>query len=106
MVNDPVATTFATALPAIDPINPLATTAVFAGPPENRPVIEYDMLMKKLPAPVLARNAPKRMNMNTKVDATPVGRPNIPSVVRDSVVAIRSIEYPLWISSSGIYGPK
>jgi hypothetical protein len=40
IVNDPVATTLATALPATEPINPLATTAVLAGPPENRPVMD------------------------------------------------------------------
>ena len=40
IVKDPVATTLATALPATDPMNPLAITAVLAGPPEKRPVIE------------------------------------------------------------------
>ena len=46
MVKEPVATTLAIALPATDPMNPLATTAVFAGPPEKRPVMES--LTKKL----------------------------------------------------------
>jgi hypothetical protein len=34
MVNEPVATTFATADPDTDPMKPLAITLVLAGPPE------------------------------------------------------------------------
>jgi len=38
IVNEPVVTTFAVALPEIEPIRALATTAVFAGPPLILPV--------------------------------------------------------------------
>jgi len=60
-VKEPVATVFATALPDTDPMKPLATTAILAGPPTLRPVSAWASLMMKSPAPDFRRKAPKRM---------------------------------------------
>ena len=42
MVNEPVVTTLAVALPETLPIKALAMTAVLAGPPRNRPDTAYE----------------------------------------------------------------
>ena len=51
IVNDPVPTTFATALPEIVPNKLLATTATFAGPPLNPPSNACVNLINISPAP-------------------------------------------------------
>ncbi|MPN34158.1 hypothetical protein SDC9_181651 [bioreactor metagenome] len=70
MVNVPVPATFAKELPEIVPINPLARTAAFAGPPLKRPVREKAKSIKACAPPVSVRNAPRRINRNTKVAVT------------------------------------
>jgi hypothetical protein len=47
--------------------------------------------MKKLPPPVTSKKAPNRTKTKTKVAATPMGRPKMPSVVSHRVVAMRSM---------------
>ena len=42
MVNEPVVTTFAFALPMIVPVMALAKTAAFAGPPRSLPAIDTE----------------------------------------------------------------
>ena len=52
MVNVPVPTTLAVALPEIVPNRVLPTTATFAGPPRTRPKSPKARSMKNRPAPV------------------------------------------------------
>ena len=65
IVNDPVVTTFPTVLPEIVAMIELDTTAAFAGPPTNLPVIEMASLVKNAAPPVDKRKAPKRINKVT-----------------------------------------
>ena len=51
IVNVPVVTTLATALPLMEPINALDKTDASAGPPRIRPVDAYDISIKNLPEP-------------------------------------------------------
>ena len=54
MVKVPVPTTFATALPEMEPNSPLATTATLAGPPRTWPTREQATSMKTCPPPVFS----------------------------------------------------
>ena len=76
MVITPVDAVLATAEPEIVPVSPLAMTATRPGPPTKRPATVLDILTMKSPAPDFKRNAPNRMNMNTKVDEIPAMLPN------------------------------
>ncbi len=60
IVNVPVVTTFATALPESEPMKALATAAVLAGPPRVRPAIRLAMAMRSAPPPATSSTAPKR----------------------------------------------
>ena len=60
IVNVPVVTTFATALPDSEPINALATAAVLAGPPRVLPATLFANAMRRAPPPAVSRTTPKR----------------------------------------------
>jgi hypothetical protein len=79
IVKDPEATTFATEDPEIDPNRAELNTAIFAGPPLHFPVKEVARSIKKLPAPLFSRKAPKIINGKTKVAKVEVITPNIAS---------------------------
>ena len=81
MVKDPVVTTLAGDEPDSIPMNPLATTAVLAGPPVSRPVSARAISVKKLPAPEDSRKAPSRTNRKMKLAVTAIGTFQIPSGV-------------------------
>ena len=95
IVNDPVVTTLARELPDIVPRSPLATTAVFAGPPAKRPVRAKARSMNSFAPPVTSRKHPKTMKAKTKVVITAIGVPNMPSAVKNICAAIRCRSYPL-----------
>jgi hypothetical protein len=61
MVNVPVVTTLAAALPFIIPKSPLANIETFAGPPGLPPAKAIAKSVKNLLIPVSARKEPKRM---------------------------------------------
>ena len=82
MVNVPVVTTFATALPERDPMKALATAAVFAGPPWLPPATRSARPISNPPPPAMSRRAPNRTNRYTKSADTPRGTPHTPSVER------------------------
>ena len=63
MVTEPEPTVLATEEPETMPSIALATTATFAGPPENPPTMEFDILIKKSAIPVRSRKAPKIINI-------------------------------------------
>ncbi len=105
-MNAPVVTTLATALPFIDPKNPLETTATLAGPPLLDPAIAIAKSLKNCPIPEDVKNAPKSINKNMYVDDTPIAIPNIPSVDRYIYSAICVMLYPLWAIILGSLGPK
>jgi hypothetical protein len=52
MVYDPVTTAFAAEEPVTEPIKPLETTAIFAGPPRVPPAIAVEIFSIALPPPV------------------------------------------------------
>jgi len=81
MVKAPIVATFAVGAPLILPINPLATTAILAGPPLLFPTAAADSSNRRLPAPVEAINAPKIIKRAKIVLETPIVIPKIPSVV-------------------------
>ena len=78
IVNVPVVTALATALPESDPINPLPATETMAGPPVNRPKIRCAKSMMNFVAPLISKNAPKTTNKNTYVNITRIATPKIP----------------------------
>ena len=106
IVKEPVVTTFASDDPEIVPRNPDATTAVFAGPPTYLPVSEKARSINCLAPPVASRNEPNKINAKTKVVATDIGVPSIPSRVMYIWEATRSTPYPLWPSIPGRYEPR
>ena len=59
IVNVPVVTTLATALPERDPMKALETAAVLAGPPRVRPATRFARAISRAPPPATSRNAPK-----------------------------------------------
>ena len=65
MVNAPVETTLAMALPEIEPNIPEAITATLAGPPILCPTAARGKSMKNFWAPLFSRNAPNRTNKST-----------------------------------------
>ena len=72
MVNEPVPTTLATAVPLILPINPLEMTATFAGPPCLCPASAIARSLNNLPMPDFARKAPNKINRKIKVTEAPI----------------------------------
>lgn len=82
IVNVPVVTTLATALPDREPMNALATAAVLAGPPRVRPATRSARPMRSAPPPATSSTAPNSTNKYTKSADTPSGTPHIPSVDR------------------------
>ncbi len=62
MVNVPVVTTLATALPDSEPMNALATAAVLAGPPLVRPATRSASAIRSAPPPAMSSTAPKKTN--------------------------------------------
>ena len=62
---EPVETTFATVLPEIIAKKPLATTAIFAGPPTRPPAKESASFMKALKPPNASRKLAKKTNAAT-----------------------------------------
>ena len=62
IVNVPVVTTFATALPESEPMSALATAAVLAGPPFVCPATRSASPIRRAPPPATSRTAPKRTN--------------------------------------------
>ena len=82
IVNVPVVTTLATALPDNEPMKALATAAVLAGPPRVFPAIRLAMAMSNAPPPAVSSTAPKRTKRYTKSADTWRGIPQMPSVER------------------------
>src|SRR5699024_528537 len=81
MVNTPVETTLATADPLIEPINPEARVATFAGPPRVWPAMARATSLKSGLLPHSANIAPKRMNKIMYDEETPIAMLKSPSVV-------------------------
>ena len=65
IVKTPVEETLAMALPDMDPKKALPTTAALAGPPTDLLVTAKARFIKKSPAPVVSKKAPRRMNGTT-----------------------------------------
>lgn len=82
MVMEPMVAVFAMEEPVIVPMKAEATTDTLAEPPRVWPTSEKAMRIRYSPAPVRSRTAPKKTKANTKVEETPSGIPNSPSVVR------------------------
>ena len=81
IVSEPVVTVLAIDEPEIVPIKPDASTAAFAGPPRNRPIVANARSIKYRPAPVRSNAAPNSTNRNTNVELTASGMPKTPSAV-------------------------
>ena len=81
MVNEPVVTVFAIALPEIDPIAAEAITEALAGPPRDFPAAAKDKSISIFPAPVTCKNAPNNTKLNTAPAAMPMGAPYKPAPV-------------------------
>jgi hypothetical protein len=79
IVMDPVPTVLATALPEIDPMRPLPNTAIFAGPPTDRPMAAIARLMMNSPAPDLSRKAANKTKRKTNVEEMVAIVPKMPS---------------------------
>ena len=75
----PVDAVLAMADPEIVPVSPEANTATSPGPPGSFPATDRARSMTKSPAPDFKRNAPKRININTKVEEILAILPKIPS---------------------------
>ena len=82
IVMTPVETVLATEEPETEPIKPDPNTATKPGPPIILLARERDKSMMKSPAPDFTRNAPKRMNMKTKLHEIREIEPNMPSVLK------------------------
>ncbi len=65
IVMDPVETTFATVLPEIMAKKPLATTAIFAGPPTRLPATARASFMKTFRPPKASRKPAKKTKAAT-----------------------------------------
>lgn len=77
----PVPTTFATALPLIEPNRALPKIATLAGPPLNFPNPEFAQSRKKSLPPRDSKSCPNIKKINTCVVDTPNTLLKIPSVV-------------------------
>jgi len=97
MVTEPVVTTLPTALPEIDPIRALDTTATLAGPPVLSPAIAVAASMKNSPTPEFTKKAAKITKTAMKVADTPRGTVKRPSVLRYSYEMNREISIPGWL---------
>ena len=67
MVMLPVVTTFAAIEPEMVPMQPLAMTAVCAGPDRKRLPIPLEIFIKKSIPPEASKRHPKRTNINTSI---------------------------------------
>ena len=94
MVNAPVVTALATALPDKDPINALESTETFAGPPELLPNTRRAKSMMNCVAPDSSRKAPKITNKKTYLNITLAAGPNTPRLCRKVVLAIPCQSWP------------
>ena len=83
MVKLPVVAALAVALPDTIPKRALATTAILAGPPVNRPNMAVERSMKMVPPPIFIIMLPHITRMNRVPTATVVGIPG-------RVVAVRN----------------
>ena len=90
MVNVPVVTTLATALPLMVPISALETAAERPGPPCTRPVSPRAISTNTSPVPIFIKIMPKRAKRKMYSTATPIGTPKKPSVERNSVEVSRA----------------
>ena len=102
IVNVPVVTAFATALPESEPMSPLPSTETLAGPPGDRPKSRSEKLMMNCVAPVTSRNAPKITNRNTYLNMTPEALPKTPCPFRDSMVKKSAF---IWVMRPMIASP-
>ena len=57
-----------TALPEIEPNIPEATTAIFAEPPRERPIIAAAKSVKKSEPPDLSKTCPRNIKITTTVN--------------------------------------
>ena len=94
MVNVPVVTALATALPESDPISPLPRTDTFAGPPGLPPKTRSEKSMMNCVAPDISRNAPNTTNRKTYLNITPAAGPNTPSVWMYVVLTMSAALWP------------
>ena len=81
-------TALATALPESEPINPLPSTEILAGPPGLRPNTFSAKSIINCVAPDISRNEPNTTNKNTYLNITPAAGPKTPSVCRNVVLAM------------------
>ena len=63
----------------MEPMSPLANTAILAGPPTMRPITATESRMMKSPAPDLSRKAAKSTKRKTKVEEIVAMVPKMPS---------------------------
>ena len=70
---DPVVTVFPTEDPDTIPQSAEDTTATFAVPPANRPVMPFARAIKNSEMPVFSRKAPKIMNTTIYLEHTLMG---------------------------------
>ena len=106
MVNVPVVTVLATALPEMVPIIPLTPMDIFAGPPLIFPKSAVAISMKNCVPPQALKKAPKAINRKIKCVVTFNGIPKIPFLVIKNVVVMREMSYPLCERGGGRYCPK
>ena len=80
-MTEPEPTVFATEEPETIPSIALATTATFAGPPENPPTTAFAILIKKSAIPVLSKKEPNIINTTMNFEHTLTGVDKIPSLL-------------------------
>ena len=102
----PVVATLATALPLIIPINALAITATFAGPPGLCPTSVSEKSLINLLNPLYFKNAPNNTKINIYVALTPIPTPKIPWLPQNIWPSTRRSVKPLCPSWPGIHSPK
>ena len=105
MVNAPVVTAFAVALPLRVPNRPLEMTATLPAPPRVLPAMASAASVNRPSSPPCSITAPNRTNRKMKLADTCAGMPNTPS----SVSICRSINFwnvtPPCARNPGIHGP-
>ena len=105
IVNAPVVTALAMALPFTMPNSPLEITATFPAPPRVVPARASARSVKKPSKPPWSMTAPKSTNRKMKLVETSVGMPKTPSVVSICRSTNFSPVTPPWPRKPGSQGP-
>jgi hypothetical protein len=105
IVNAPVVTAFAIALPLTVPKRPLEITATLPAPPRVEPATASARSVKNWSRPPRAITPPNSTNRKMNVAETSVGMPNTPSVVIVWSSTKRVNDTPPWERKPGSHGP-